>query len=204
MSTGFVLYDDARARALQPFALTRPAGELRAGAELIRERWERATGVAASGFLSAPHLAGFAEAGRRPCVRGRIAAGTILVNARCAPSLAPLPHGGQTTFHLPRVAGRQRAKSDGHVDDVLVGFGGCGDLRLQLRGGRPVERRGQIHVHRHRHPRLAAVELEVGDRLRFVEVFGVRRCGVLFLRHPDLEHVGAVGKPRHRWVRGKS
>ena len=36
------LYDDARARSFEPFALTRPAGELRAGALLVRERWARA------------------------------------------------------------------------------------------------------------------------------------------------------------------
>jgi len=93
MTTRFVLYDDARARALQPFALTRPAGELRAGAELVRERWARSTGAAAEGFVSAPHLDDFAEADTPPCVRGLIAAGTILVNARCAPALAPLPAG---------------------------------------------------------------------------------------------------------------
>ena len=91
MSGGLVLYDDARARALHPFALTRPAGELRAGAELIRERWERVTGEAATGFSGAAHLRGFDEAGAPPFVSGQIDAGTILVNARCAPVLATLP-----------------------------------------------------------------------------------------------------------------
>ena len=46
--TAIVLYDDARARHFEPFALTRPAGELRAGAQLTRERWTRALGVAVS------------------------------------------------------------------------------------------------------------------------------------------------------------
>ena len=36
------LYDDAAAREFEPFALTRPISELRAGTDLIRERWERA------------------------------------------------------------------------------------------------------------------------------------------------------------------
>jgi len=47
-----VLYDDARARKFEPFALTRPAGELRAGAELIRRRWERASGSRAPGAFA--------------------------------------------------------------------------------------------------------------------------------------------------------
>ena len=36
------LYDDAIARTFEPFALTRPVSELRAGAEVIRRRWARA------------------------------------------------------------------------------------------------------------------------------------------------------------------
>ncbi len=83
-----VMYDDARARLLEPFALTRPAGELRAGAELIRRRWERAAGTRATGFVGAPHLAAFEEFDAPPAASGVIAAGTILVNARCAIALS--------------------------------------------------------------------------------------------------------------------
>ena len=36
-------FDDVRARQFEPFALTRPGCELRAGMSLIRKRWERAT-----------------------------------------------------------------------------------------------------------------------------------------------------------------
>jgi hypothetical protein len=54
---GFVLYDDAQARATEPFAITRPFGEVRVGAMLIRERWERVLGAPATGFVAAPHLA---------------------------------------------------------------------------------------------------------------------------------------------------
>ena len=87
MSTPLVLYDDAAARRLAPFALTRPAGELRAGAELIGRRWERVLGTAATGFASAPHLRGFGETGTPDAADGTLAAGTWLVNARCAPAL---------------------------------------------------------------------------------------------------------------------
>jgi UDP-N-acetylglucosamine diphosphorylase/glucosamine-1-phosphate N-acetyltransferase len=83
----FLLFDDARARAFEPFALTRPAGELRAGGELVRQRWERALGRPVSGFVGAAHLADFDEAGAPHSVGGTLAPGTILANARCAPAL---------------------------------------------------------------------------------------------------------------------
>jgi UDP-N-acetylglucosamine diphosphorylase / glucose-1-phosphate thymidylyltransferase / UDP-N-acetylgalactosamine diphosphorylase / glucosamine-1-phosphate N-acetyltransferase / galactosamine-1-phosphate N-acetyltransferase len=88
--SGFVLYDDGLARGFAPFALTRPAGELRAGAALIRERWVRALGVAASGFIGAPHLREFVEFEAPRAAEGRIPAESWVVNARCAPALAPL------------------------------------------------------------------------------------------------------------------
>ncbi len=96
MSTAptLVLYDDATARMIEPFALTRPMSEVRAGAELIRERWERVAAMRASGFVSAPHLAGFTEFGSPSATTGVLAAGTVLVSARFAPAIgAPLPTG---------------------------------------------------------------------------------------------------------------
>ena len=84
------LYDDATARGFVPFALTRPLGEMRAGAELIRRRWELALGMACSGHLCAPHLVGFAE----PWAPGvlefeTLTAGAIVANSRFAPTLVP-------------------------------------------------------------------------------------------------------------------
>lgn len=87
MTAALVLYDDARSRKFEPFALTRPAGELRAGAELIRRRWERAAGAAATGFAGAPHLESFEEFDAPPFARGTLGAGTIVANARCAIAL---------------------------------------------------------------------------------------------------------------------
>ena len=79
---------------IEPFALTRPMSEVRAGAQLIRERWERVTALRASGFVSAPHLAAFTEFGSPSAVVGVLAAGTLLVNARFAPAIgAPLSSG---------------------------------------------------------------------------------------------------------------
>ena len=91
--TTLLLYDDACARTFEPFALTRPASELRAGALLVRERWERAVGVRASGAVAAPHLADFEDVGAPGVASGVISAGTVVANARCVPALAPLASG---------------------------------------------------------------------------------------------------------------
>ena len=80
------LWDDARARGFAPFSLTRPAGELRAGAVLGRERWERLLGASAAGFVAAPHLADFEEPGA-PRAATSAPSGAVLVNARCLPAL---------------------------------------------------------------------------------------------------------------------
>jgi len=78
-------YDDARARQFEPFALTRPACELRAGTSLIRHRWERATSMRSAGFISGGHLAHFEEGDAPPAAapQSEIPAGSILVNSRC-------------------------------------------------------------------------------------------------------------------------
>ncbi|MDP9205067.1 MAG: hypothetical protein M3P12_06370 [Gemmatimonadota bacterium] len=78
-------YDDARARQFEPFALTRPGSELRAGTSLIRRRWERATSLESAGFISSPHLADFEEGLAPPAVapKAEIPAGSIVVNTRC-------------------------------------------------------------------------------------------------------------------------
>ncbi|MEP7381099.1 MAG: putative sugar nucleotidyl transferase [Gemmatimonadota bacterium] len=87
----FFLYDDASARRFEPFALSRPVGELRAGALLIRERWERVLGLPCGGFIGAPHLADFEEFDA-PSAFADVAmpAGAIVVNARALPALATL------------------------------------------------------------------------------------------------------------------
>jgi len=78
-------YDDVRARQFEPFALTRPGCELRAGTSLIRKRWERATSLESAGFISSKHLAQFEEGKAPPAVapKSEIPAGSIVVNTRC-------------------------------------------------------------------------------------------------------------------------
>lgn len=60
------LFDDAVSRGWEPFALTRPAGELRFGALIFRERAERLFGGRVVAHLAADHLMGFAEPGAAP------------------------------------------------------------------------------------------------------------------------------------------
>lgn len=79
-----LLYDDAVARGFEPFATSRPVGELRAGAFLVRERWELLLGRA-SHFVSAPHLTDFSEFDAPPALREEVAPGTIIVNTRALP-----------------------------------------------------------------------------------------------------------------------
>jgi UDP-N-acetylglucosamine diphosphorylase/glucosamine-1-phosphate N-acetyltransferase len=80
-----VLYDDALARTFEPFATTRPLGEVRAGALLGRERWAMWFGARVDGSIVAPHLTHFAEFDAPPAFGGHCPAGCWLVNTRALP-----------------------------------------------------------------------------------------------------------------------
>jgi len=111
---GFVLYDDAQARATEPFAITRPFGEVRVGAMLIRERWERVLGAPATGFVAAPHLATFQEFDSPAATDGTIAAGTLIVNTRFAPALdafVPRLNPGEAVVNNGRIAAVRTARA---------------------------------------------------------------------------------------------
>jgi UDP-N-acetylglucosamine diphosphorylase / glucose-1-phosphate thymidylyltransferase / UDP-N-acetylgalactosamine diphosphorylase / glucosamine-1-phosphate N-acetyltransferase / galactosamine-1-phosphate N-acetyltransferase len=86
--TMFVLYDDRVARGFEPFATSRPLGEMRAGALLIRERWAHVLGGNAVGFAARSALRDFAEFDSPDSVAGDIPAGTVIVNTRALPFLA--------------------------------------------------------------------------------------------------------------------
>lgn len=88
--TGLYLYDDARARAFEPFALTRPIAELVAGAAVQCDRWQAALQMPVAGIISAGHLAEFEEPSSIPVVRGGIPAGSVVANARFVPKLTSL------------------------------------------------------------------------------------------------------------------
>lgn len=111
-----VLYDDARARTFEPYALTRPLGELRAGVELIRRRWEQSLGLEATGAIVATHLAHFEEFDAPPAASGILHAGTVIANARSAPALAGAP----ATAGAWRIGGRIAAVRLADAIDVAT------------------------------------------------------------------------------------
>lgn len=84
------LFDDARARQFEPFAMTRPVSELRAGAEIIRSRWETVAGTKAYGFIAGAHLDDFDEPGAAPSVSSEwtIPIGSVIANSRFVPNLS--------------------------------------------------------------------------------------------------------------------
>lgn len=91
--TGLYFLDDARARGFEPFALTRPACELVVGMAAVRQRWEAALRLPGAGLLVPPHLRDYEEAGAPRAATGELAAGSVVVNSRCAPRLLALPEG---------------------------------------------------------------------------------------------------------------
>lgn len=92
----FACYDDALARQFEPFALTRPLGEVRAGADLIRKRWEAVLGTGCAGHLAAAHLAGFDEPWAPPVLGdAELPAGTIVVLSRFCPAYEEPAEGGE-------------------------------------------------------------------------------------------------------------
>ena len=99
-----VVYDDPIAREFEPFALTRPVAELRAGTELVRRRWEIALGVRAKGFIGAQHLIDFDELDAPGMTTGDVGTGTIVANSRCAVALARVAEGGSVWTCRGRVA----------------------------------------------------------------------------------------------------
>lgn len=62
------LFDDAVARDWQPFALTRPIGEILLGAHTFRARAEHLFSVACQGHLTSAHLLGFSEPDAPPVI----------------------------------------------------------------------------------------------------------------------------------------
>jgi UDP-N-acetylglucosamine diphosphorylase / glucose-1-phosphate thymidylyltransferase / UDP-N-acetylgalactosamine diphosphorylase / glucosamine-1-phosphate N-acetyltransferase / galactosamine-1-phosphate N-acetyltransferase len=81
-----ILFDDAAARAWEPFASTRPVGELLFGTLTLRARSEQVLGLRCAAHLAADHLEGFQEAGAAPVRR-----------------IADAPAAGDRLFLLSRV-----------------------------------------------------------------------------------------------------
>ena len=100
MTHALYLLDPDPAPAWAPFAGARPLSELRAGAYLVRERWERATGTQAREIFAEPHLAGFTEEGV-PLVSARhpVAGPAVIGSSTFAPT-APTPPFPDGAFRL--------------------------------------------------------------------------------------------------------
>jgi UDP-N-acetylglucosamine diphosphorylase / glucose-1-phosphate thymidylyltransferase / UDP-N-acetylgalactosamine diphosphorylase / glucosamine-1-phosphate N-acetyltransferase / galactosamine-1-phosphate N-acetyltransferase len=78
------LYDDARARAFEPYALTRPASAMLAGTRLVRDRWATVFQGSETVALTTDHLTGLGESDRDE-PQSEVPAGSVIVNARCIP-----------------------------------------------------------------------------------------------------------------------
>lgn len=81
MTHALYLLDPEPGPAWEPFAGIRPLSELRAGAHLIRERWETFVGTEATGIFALPHLAGFPEAGVPTVAARRPVAGPAIIGS---------------------------------------------------------------------------------------------------------------------------
>lgn len=139
------LYDDARARGFEPFALSRPISELVSGIATIRERWQTALqGVTKTQFLAGRRHASFDEGPQSVAADGTIPAGSIIVNARAVPAipadvikLARFNAGCSVWRCGERLAGirtrdalKVSAFDDGSLalEDLAAGTGGIGDM----------------------------------------------------------------------------
>ena len=97
MSLALYLLDPDPAPVWAPFVGVRPLSELRAGASLIRERWETFVGAETTAVFALPHLAGFAEFGMPPVVPRRAVPGPAVIGSSTfapsgvAPVLPALP-----------------------------------------------------------------------------------------------------------------
>lgn len=106
MTHALYLLDPDPSPAWEPFAGVRPLCELRAGAHLVRERWETFVGTEASAIFALPHLAGFPEPGvpvveTRRAVQGPAVIGSSTFAPRGLAGLLPdaparLTHDGIT------------------------------------------------------------------------------------------------------------
>ena len=109
MTHALYLLDADPGPAWAPFLGARPLCELRAGAHLIRERWEAFVGAEAAGIFALPHLAGFAEPGV-PAVPGP------------SVSLGGCTSAGQTPVATTRALSRPSAEPSGMLTLIFTIF----------------------------------------------------------------------------------
>lgn len=128
--TSLYLYDDATARGFEPFTVTRPVSELRAGAEVIRKRWERVAARRATGFISSPSLADFEEfdAPRAVTTGAVLAAGSVIASSRCVVALNEVLATGDSQWDCGGRVCAVRLRSDLPASALLDGSASLDDL----------------------------------------------------------------------------
>jgi UDP-N-acetylglucosamine diphosphorylase/glucosamine-1-phosphate N-acetyltransferase len=94
------LVDPDPAPAWAPFAGVRPLCELRAGAHLVRERWESFVGAEATAIFALPHLAGFPEPGVPPVEARRAVTGPAVIGSSTFAPRGLAPHLPETPTRL--------------------------------------------------------------------------------------------------------
>lgn len=99
-----LLYDDAVARSFEPFATSRPLGEVRVGALLTRHRWEQVLRSQAKAFVSSSHLAGFHEFDSPHFLEDSPTGDAWVVNTRAVPFLQSIPSTARILMLDGRVA----------------------------------------------------------------------------------------------------
>ena len=100
MSHALYLVDPDPAAAWAPFAGVRPLCELRAGAHLVRERWESFVGAEATAIFALPHLAGFPEPGVPPVEARRAVPGPAVIGLSTFAPRGLAPHLPETPTRL--------------------------------------------------------------------------------------------------------
>ncbi len=100
MSHALYLVDPDPAPAWAPFAGVRPLCELRAGAHLVRERWESFVGAEAAAIFALPHLAGFPEPGVPPVEARRAVTGPAVIGSSTFAPRGLAPHLPETPARL--------------------------------------------------------------------------------------------------------
>jgi UDP-N-acetylglucosamine diphosphorylase / glucose-1-phosphate thymidylyltransferase / UDP-N-acetylgalactosamine diphosphorylase / glucosamine-1-phosphate N-acetyltransferase / galactosamine-1-phosphate N-acetyltransferase len=96
------LLDPDPAPAWAPFVGIRPLCELRAGAHLVRQRWEAFVGAEATAIFALPHLSGFPEDGVPPVEARRPVTGPAVIGSSTfAPRglAGPLPDAAARLTH---------------------------------------------------------------------------------------------------------
>lgn len=120
--TRLYLYDDERARTFEPFALTRPVCELRAGTDLIRERWEHVTRSRAYGFIGATHLRDFEELDAAQAVTdSTVPPGSLIANSRFIVSLGSRLDDAATAFECDGIVCALRVRKSMDITSLLDG-----------------------------------------------------------------------------------